>query len=42
VKATGVNPRTMSGEHIIEYTLRQDDSIVAHNKIREAMQPVSS
>jgi hypothetical protein len=42
VKATGVNPRTMSGEHIIEYTLRQDDSIVAHNKIREAMQPASS
>jgi hypothetical protein len=42
VKATGVNPRAMSGEHIIEYTLRQDDSLIAHTKIREAMQPVSS
>ncbi|MEW8636881.1 MAG: hypothetical protein AB2544_02580 [Candidatus Thiodiazotropha endolucinida] len=42
MKATGINPRAMSGEHIIEYTLRQDDSIVAHAKIREAMQPASS
>ncbi|MES9971400.1 MAG: hypothetical protein ABW092_15310 [Candidatus Thiodiazotropha sp.] len=42
VKATGISPRVMSGEHIIEYTLRQDDSIVAHAKIREAMQPASS
>ncbi|MCG8059071.1 MAG: hypothetical protein N0C89_06485 [Candidatus Thiodiazotropha endolucinida] len=42
VKATGINPRAMSGEHIIEYTLRQDDSIVTHAKIREAMQPASS
>lgn len=42
VKATGINPRAMSGDHIIEYSLRQDDSIVAHAKIRDAMQPASS
>jgi hypothetical protein len=42
VKATGVTPRSMRGEHIIEHSLRKDDSILAHAKIREAMQPVSS
>jgi hypothetical protein len=42
VKATGINLRTMSGEHIIEHSLRQDDSIVAHSKIRDTIQPASS
>jgi hypothetical protein len=42
VKETGINPRSMHGEHIIENSLRQDDRIVAHAKIRDAMQPASS
>ncbi|MEW8556738.1 MAG: hypothetical protein AB2588_02050 [Candidatus Thiodiazotropha sp.] len=42
VKGTGINPRAMRGEHIIEHSLRQDDSIVAHAKIRDAMQPASA
>jgi hypothetical protein len=42
VKATGINPRAMSGEHIIEHTLRNDDSIITHSKVREATQPASS
>ncbi|MCU7873951.1 MAG: hypothetical protein KZQ91_14505 [Candidatus Thiodiazotropha sp. (ex Lucinoma borealis)] len=42
LKSTGISPRAMSGEHIIEHSLRQDNAIVAHAKIREAMQPAAS
>ncbi len=42
IKEAGVSPRAMSGEHIIEHSLRQDDSIVAHAEIRDAMAPATS
>lgn len=42
VISTGVNPRSMRGEHIIEHSMRQDDSILAHAKVREAMQSAST
>ncbi|MES9993358.1 MAG: hypothetical protein ABW098_15520 [Candidatus Thiodiazotropha sp.] len=42
VKSTGINASAMRGEHIIEHSLRQDESIVAHAEIRDAMQPASS
>ncbi|MEW8508034.1 MAG: hypothetical protein AB2598_15155 [Candidatus Thiodiazotropha sp.] len=41
LKNTGIHARAMRGEHIIEHSLRQDESIVAHAKIRNAMQPAS-
>ena len=41
LKETGINPRSMCGENIIEHTLRHDDKIMAHAKVREAMQPAS-
>jgi hypothetical protein len=42
VKASGINPFAMSGEQIIEHTLRQDDSIIADTKLHKVMQPSSS
>jgi hypothetical protein len=42
VKATGVNPRSLRGEHIIEHSLRQDDNILAHTKYRKVVQLASS
>jgi hypothetical protein len=42
VKETGINLRAMSGEHVIEHSLRQDDSIMAHSKVRDAIEPASS
>jgi hypothetical protein len=42
LKSTGINSRVMSGDHIIENTLRNDDKILAHSNVREAMQPASS
>ncbi|MCU7934762.1 MAG: hypothetical protein KZQ99_07770 [Candidatus Thiodiazotropha sp. (ex Dulcina madagascariensis)] len=41
LKTAGINPHAMCGENIIEQTLRQDDKIMAHAKIRDAMQPAS-
>jgi hypothetical protein len=42
LKEAGIDPKVMRGEHIIEHSLRQDDSIIAHAKIRDAMQPAVS
>ncbi|MEJ2454656.1 MAG: hypothetical protein P8103_10935 [Candidatus Thiodiazotropha sp.] len=42
IKDAGILPRAMSGEHIIEHSLRQDDSIVAHAEVRDAMEPAAS
>lgn len=42
IKEAGILPRAMSGEHIIEHSMRQDDSIVAHEKIRDAMEPAAT
>ncbi len=42
LKEAGISPRAMSGEHIIEHSLRQDDSIVAHAEIRDAMEAAAS
>jgi hypothetical protein len=42
LKEAGILPKAMSGEHIIEHTLRQDDSILAHSEIRDAMEPAPS
>ncbi|MES9859367.1 MAG: hypothetical protein ABW157_18765 [Candidatus Thiodiazotropha sp. LLP2] len=42
MKETGISPRVMQGEHIIELILRNDDKILAHSNIREAMQPTST
>jgi hypothetical protein len=41
VTATGVDPRSIRGEHIIEESLRQDDRILTHSKVRNAIQPAS-
>ncbi|MCU7796513.1 MAG: hypothetical protein KZQ75_05230 [Candidatus Thiodiazotropha sp. (ex Myrtea spinifera)] len=41
LKEAGVLPRAMCGENIIEHSLRQDDSIVAHTKIQDAIQPAT-
>ena len=42
LKEAGISPRAMRGENIIEQSLRQDDSIVAHAQIQNAIQAVSS
>ncbi|MCG7896845.1 MAG: hypothetical protein JAY99_14065 [Candidatus Thiodiazotropha lotti] len=42
MKDTGINPRAMRGEHIIEYLIRNDDKILANDKIREAIQPATT
>jgi hypothetical protein len=42
LKATGINPQAMSGDHIIEKTLRHNDKILVHSNIRAATQPASS
>ena len=42
LKEVGISPKAMSGEHIIEHSMRQDDSLVAHAKIRDAMEPATS
>lgn len=42
VKASGITPRAMSGEDIIEYTMGQDDGIITHTKVGNAAQPASS
>lgn len=39
LKEAGISPRSMCGENIIDHSLRQDDSIVAHAEIRDAMEP---
>lgn len=41
LKEAGILPRSMCGENIIEHSLRQDNSILAHDKIRDAMEPVA-
>jgi hypothetical protein len=41
VKASGINPRAMNGEQIIEYTLKQDGGIIKDTKSNEAIQPSS-
>jgi len=41
LKKAGIEPRIMLGENIIEHSLRQDDSIIAHAKIRDAIQPAT-
>jgi hypothetical protein len=41
-KASGIDPREMSGEQIIEQTLKKDHNNITHDEISEAMQPVSS
>ena len=40
LREAGILPKVMRGEHIIEHSLRQDDSILAHSKIRDAMEPL--
>jgi hypothetical protein len=42
LKEAGIAPRSMHGENIIEYSLRQDDSIKAHADIRDAMEPTAT
>ncbi|MBW9270550.1 MAG: hypothetical protein K1566_12980 [Candidatus Thiodiazotropha sp. (ex. Lucinisca nassula)] len=42
LKDTGINPRAMRGEHIIGHLIRSDDKILAHDKVREAMQPATT
>ena len=42
LKEAGISPKAMSGEHIIEHSMRRDDSIVAHAKVRDAMEPAAS
>jgi hypothetical protein len=42
MKEAGIHPRVMHGEHIIDFILQNDDKILAHNDVREAMQPASS
>ncbi|MCG7893367.1 MAG: hypothetical protein AB2733_11615 [Candidatus Thiodiazotropha taylori] len=42
LKGSGINPRAMRGEHIIEHLIRSDDKILAHDKIRETMQPATT
>ncbi len=42
LREAGILPKAISGEHIIEHSMRQDDSIVAHAKIRDAMEPAAS
>jgi hypothetical protein len=41
LKQADIPPRSMCGENIIEHSLRQDDSILAHAKIRDAMEPTT-
>jgi hypothetical protein len=42
LKVTGINPRVIQGEHIIEDLIRSDDKILTHGKIRETIQPATS
>ena len=42
MREAGISPRAMSGEHIIEHSLRHDDAIIAHAEIRDAMEPAAS
>jgi hypothetical protein len=42
LKEAGILPKAMSGEHIIEHTLRQDVSFKAHAEVRDAMEPAAS
>ncbi len=37
IKEAGIMPKAMCGENIIEHSVRQDDSIVAHKEIQSAM-----
>lgn len=39
LKEAGISPRALCGENIIEHCLRDDDSIVAHAGIRDAIAP---
>jgi hypothetical protein len=41
LREAGILPKVMRGEHIIEHSLRQDDSILAHSKLRDAMEPAT-
>ncbi|MCU7812112.1 MAG: hypothetical protein KZQ77_12865 [Candidatus Thiodiazotropha sp. (ex Notomyrtea botanica)] len=41
LKEAGISAKAMCGENIIEHSLRQDDSIVAHAKIQNAIQPAT-
>jgi hypothetical protein len=42
LKGADINPKVMRGDHVIEHILRNDDSILAHSNIRDAIQPASS
>jgi hypothetical protein len=42
LKESGINPRAMNGEDIIEHTIRHDKTDIANEQIRQAMQPASS
>jgi hypothetical protein len=42
LKEAGILPKAMSGEHIIEHSLRQDDSIKAHARVSDAVESVAS
>jgi hypothetical protein len=39
IKEAGVSAKAMSGEHIIEHSMRQDGSIKAHTEIQDVMEP---
>jgi hypothetical protein len=42
IKEAGISSKAISGEHIIEHSLRQDDSIKAHAEIQDSMEPAAS
>jgi hypothetical protein len=42
LKESGIMPRSMQGELIIEQLIHCDDKILEHSKIREAIQPATS
>jgi hypothetical protein len=42
LREAGISPKVISGEHIIEHSLRQDDSIVTHSDVQGAMEPAAS
>ncbi|MGD8910260.1 MAG: hypothetical protein PVI92_13035 [Chromatiales bacterium] len=42
LKETGIQPKAMSGEQIIEHSLRQDDRLIGHIETQEAMEPAAS
>jgi hypothetical protein len=42
LRKAGISPKVLSGEHIIEHSLRQDNNTLRHTQIQDTMEPAAS